>query len=610
MITASSAPASSASQGICMNPAIAGRAIARLFLDRSDREPEKLALRYKKLGIWREVTWGDYRNSVECTALGLLRLGVRPGDRIAVMGPAIPEWLYVDLAAQSIGAVPVGLFLTTPADELERQLARSGARVFVTTSFEFVDRLLEAERLAGTQLVDHIVVASHLSPLGPQTERLIELDELDQWGAEDLAGNAGKWQGLVEERHADEAIRLYFTAGTTGAPKGILLSSRNLTGPWVDLFSELSSPPGPHDRSVAYMPTAHVGETVFSVVLPIVFGTVPHFPEDEDAVGEALIEVSPTLLLAFPRVLELYASNALIDLETGSGLKRRLYRLATRLRRGSSGAGRVGSWISYQLLFRHLLNKFGFQKVRFGLTGGAAVSPDLLRLWDQWGLQLTEFYGLTEAGGLVTVTRPGSSGSVAAPGVDLHLAEDGEVWVRGPGVFMAYLDGEKDPATVDDEGWLHTGDIGMAADGGGVRILGRKQDMFCTAAGAMVHPAELENALKYGPYIRDAMVLDRRQTGLVALLGMDLDNVALWARGQAILFTSASELISEPKVLALVESVVDEANQRLADSGSPHQIVDFRLLPAELEAGDEMTPTRTIRRSRVLEKFSALIEEM
>jgi long-chain acyl-CoA synthetase len=580
-------------------------ALVRLFLDRADAAAGEVALRSKQRGLWREVTWGEYRDDVERVALGLQQLGVAAGHRIAVMGRPTAEWLYADLAVQSLGAMAVGLYLTTSTEELCRQLQRSRARVFLAGSLEQVDRLHEAEEHAGQILVDHVVLLTDRPTAGHEGGRLHGWGEVLARGDERRLADPEAWRTVVERRTGDEPIRLFFTPGTTGPPNGVPLTSRNLIGPWQGLFSTLDKPPGPSDRTVARLPLAHPGETVFSVVLPIVFGSVPHFPEDEDTVEEAMVEVSPTLLFAIPRQLELGAARALIDLETGSGLKRRLYGAARAARRGSGPGARIGGWFAYQLLFRHLLNTFGLRRVRYALTGGAPVSPHLLRLWGQWGLPLVELYGTTECAGLAAVRDPGAPAAVAVAGVDVRLDDGGEILVRGPGVFVGYADGEQ-AHPVDADGWLHTGDIGRHAPGG-IEVVDRQADLFAAGSGELVAPIELEQSLTDGPYLSEAMVFARGD-GLVALLGLDLANVAVWARRRGILFTSPAELIDEPQVHELVRQAIDEANERTGRQGTGHRITDFRLLPAELEAGADLTPLRGLRREQLATRYGGLFD--
>ena len=505
----------------------AGMALVRLFLDRADRHGGELALRYKRLGIWREVTWAQVREHVEHLALGLTQLGVGQGDRVAIMGRPMAEWVYADLAAQSLGAVTVGLYVTTPHDEVARQLRVSGARVFVAETLEYVDGLLDAERtVGGAPLADHIVVISGRGLAGRTDPRVRSIVEVEAAGAALAAGGTATWRAMAEQCSADAPIRLFFTAGTTGDPKAVELSTANLVGPWRAYLSSLPEPPGPKDRSVSFLPLAHVGETAFSTVLPILYGSVPHFPEDEDTVGEALIEVSPTLLFAFPRLLDLYASNALVDLDTGATTKRRLYGLAER----------IGGPLAYHSVHRHLLNKFGFRKVRIALVGGSTVSSEVVELWRRWGLRLSRYYGLTEAGGLSAVAAPGGEDLTPVPGVELRLDSSGEVLVRGAGVFDGYLTDVTDGVQLDADGWLHTGDVGTS-NAGGVQVLDRSAALLRTGDGATVIPSEIENALKFGSYIQDAMFVPLCPVRLGALIWLNLENGALLARGQNVLCT-------------------------------------------------------------------------
>lgn len=591
-------PGSTARAATTVDGGDAGVALVRLFVERADRHGGELALRYKRLGIWHEVTWAQVRERVEHLALGLTQLGVGPGDRVAVMGRPMAEWVYADLATQSLGGVTAGLYVTTTNDQIARQLRISGARVFVAETLEYVDDLLDAERTAGgTPLVDHIIVISNRGLLGRTDPRVRSIVDVEADGAKLAAGPATPWRTMVEQRSADAPIRLFFTAGTTGDPKAVALSTANVVDPWRAYLSSLPKPPGPGDLSVSFLPLAHIGETAFSIVLPILYGSVPHFPEDEETVGEALIEVSPTLLFAFPRLLDLYASNALVDLETGSAVKRHLYGLA----------GRIGGPLAYQMVHRHLLDKFGFRKVRIALVGGSKVSTEVVALWRLWGLRLSRYYGLTEAGGLSAVAAPGGEDLSSVSGVELRIGADDEVLVRGAGVFDGYLADTNDGVRLDAEGWLHTGDIGVAT-AGGIRVLDRSAALLHNDDGTTVIPSEIENALKFGSYVTDAMVVPLGGSRLGALIGLNVENVALWARGEKILFTAASELVDNPRVGELIGVAVDEANRRLAGAGSAHQVIAFRIMPSDTGAG--MTPTGTLRRTRVAAQHAALINDM
>lgn len=603
-----------------------GSSLISLFAERARVDPERVALRHKDYGIWQEVTWSTYRQNVEHLALGLRSLGVAAGDRVAVMGDPIPEWIYADLAAQSIGAIAYGLYVTTPPDGVRFLLEDGGARVFIAEDQEYVDKLLDAEDLAGGRLVDHILVADRQGMFAYRDERICAVADVMARGAQARLEDPGCWERLIEQRTAHEPIRIFYTSGTTGRPKGALVSSSNLIETWGSVLAGLDRPPGPSDRSVSYMPFAHIGETIFSIVVPILFGSVPHLPEDEDGVGEAMVEVSPTLLLAFPRVWETYASQALVDIETGSAIKRTAYSLAMRARRGVLEAAwaarrpslvhRITGAVAYQLVFRHLLNRFGLQQVRFVITGGAPVSPDVIRLWQMWGVRIMELYGMTESGGIATLQddptpRPGVAGR-AIPAAEVRLADDGEILIRGAGVFGGYWNNPDATAeTLDADGWLHTGDLGEFLDDGNLKMIDRKKDVLITALGQVVPASEIEHALKFGPYVRDAMLVGDGRAYLGALLEIDFENVAEWARKEKLVYTSFTNLATNPRVSELLQRAVDGANERLAAAGRP-QVQAFRVLPKELdpELGDEITPTRKVKRRQLADKFKELVEDM
>lgn len=602
------------------------KALIQLFVERAAADPARVALRHKHFGIWQEVSWETYRQHVERLALGLRSLGVGAGDRVAVMGDPIPEWMYADLATQSVGGIAYGLYVTTPPDGVRYLLEDGGARVFVAEDQEYVDKLLDAEELAGKQLVQHILVADRQGMFAYRDERICTVADVMARGDEARRAEPECWDRLVEQRTPHEPIRIFYTSGTTGRPKGALVSSSNLVNTWGSVLAGLARTPGRSDRSVSYMPFAHIGETIFSTVLPILFGSVPHLPEDEDGVGEAMVEVSPTLLLAFPRVWETYASQALVDIETGSALKRAAYALAMRARRGlleAAWAGRRPSplhratgGLAYHLVFRHLLNRFGFQKMRFVITGGAPVSPDVTRLWQMWGVRIMELYGMTECGGIATLQddptpRPGVAGR-AIPAAEVRLADDGEILIRGDGVFHGYWNNPDATAeTLDADGWLHTGDLGEFLEDGSLKMIDRKKDVLITALGQVVPASEIEHALKFGPYIRDAMLVGDGRTYLGALLEIDFENVAEWARKEKLLYTSFTNLATNARVNELLQQAVDAANQRLAAAGRP-RVEAFRVLPKELdpELGDEITPTRKVKRRQLAEKFNDLVEDM
>ena len=351
------------------------------FLARSEATPDAVAFRHKDRGIWKEVTWASYAATVEDYALGLLELGVQEGDRVCMMGRPTPEWLYLDFASQSVGATFFGIYVTTRPADVRYLLEDGRPRVFMAEDQEFVDRLLDAEE--GASLVEHIVVADMNGMFQYRDPRLLSAEALAARGEERRKSDTGRWRDLVAARSADEVSRISYTSGTTGRPKGAMLTSRNLVWAISALYHSLGNDPGSRDRTISYMPPASPAEITYSIAMPALFGTVPHIPEDPEEYTEAFVEVNP-MLLAFPRMWETFASRAQVDVETGRPLKRWAYtralawsrRYYSRIWRGErpSVVQAVLRWVAYQTVFRHLLDKFGLRRLRFVITGGAPVS--------------------------------------------------------------------------------------------------------------------------------------------------------------------------------------------------------------------------------------------
>lgn len=595
------------------------------FRARAKAQSKLVAFRYAELGIWREVTWSEYERAVQETAMGLVELGVSAGDRVAMMGDPTCEWLYFDMAAQSIGAIFYGIYVNTRPEDVRYLVEDAHPRVFMAEDQEYVDKLLQAEQPVG-RLVDHIVVADQRGMFQYTDDRLMPFERLREFGRARVAAQPREWTALAAARTSEEVFRISYTSGTTGRPKGAMLTSKNLVWSTAALYQSIGIAPGPKDRTVSYMPPASPAEVTFSIVLPALFGTVPHIPENMNARGTAFVEVCPTLLLAFPRMWETYSARALVDLETGRRLKRMAYEVALRAAgwyyrpvwegKAPSLLGRLGRLTSYWLVFHHLLNKFGLAQARFVITGGAPVSPDILRLWNTWGVAVQEIYGMTEVGGLATCQMDGRPmpGIAGKPiyGMSIRLGEDGEILLKSPGLFSGYWKNEDATRDVlDVDGWLHTGDIGTVGPDGNLKIVDRRSDLLETAEGRIVAASEIEHMLKRSPYIREAVLTGDQRAYLTTLIEIDVDAVTEWARAHRVLYTSFNSLITSEDVKGLVAGVLEKVNRELVSLGKP-TVADFRILPKELdpEEGDEVTATNKVRRRLLAKKFSSLLDEM
>ena len=567
---------------------------------------DRVALREKRLGIWREVTWRDYYVHVRATACRLRELGVRPGDHIAILSDNRTEWLYADLGAQALGARSVGIYQTNPPGDVAYILRDSGSVVLFCEDQEQVDK---AVAIAGeTPTVRHVIV---FEPRGTRELADARLMSWDDFLARGKALAQQEPGGAFDERLAalDPAApsMVVYTSGTTGPPKGAMISSKNV----LEVSAAFNQQMGftEDDTVLSYLPLCHVAEKILSMFLPLTSGAIVHFGEAIETLQADLREVSPTIFLGVPRIWEKMNATVAVKMQDSSWLKRALYNFFTKPRERSVLMRKLGDL----LVYRPLQERLGLRRVRWALTGAAPISPDLIRWYHRIGVPVVEGYGQTECAGISHINMPGKDrvGTVgtSAPLVEHRLADDGEILLRGPNVFCGYLNQpEATAATVDAEGWLHTGDIGVIDKDGYLTITGRKKDIIITAGGKNLSPEKIENALKTSPYIKEAVSIGDRRKYVAALVQIEYDNVGNWAMRRGLPYTSYQDLAAKPEVIDLVAKAIDTANELLAPV---EQVKAFRLIPKELSQDDgELTATQKVRRREVLATFSQLVEEM
>jgi long-chain acyl-CoA synthetase len=592
--------------------------------DRALRLPEGVALREKRFGIWQEVTWRGYWEQVELAAHGLAALGVEPGDRVAIHSENRPEWLYADVAAAAVRAMTVGLYPTNPPAEVAYLLADSGAKVLVAEDQEQVDKALEvAEQLPG---LERIVYVEPRGVRAYDDPALLSWSELLELGRAHREQHPRLLEELAGQVTADDVVTLIYTSGTTGPPKGAMLTVANIDFAIRTLvdgngFFEAA---GPDDTTLSYLPLCHVAERIATEWVNAAAGTQVHFAESIDTVQENLREVQPTLFFAVPRIWEKVRATVEVRMASASPLKRANYRLwmgqAARIGAelvvnggAHTRSTRLRYALGYPFLFRSLRKRLGLERCRFAGSGAAPIAPELLQWFYGLGVVIHEIYGMTENSAVATANRPGRTkvGTVGEPhpGVELRLDETGEILTRHPGVFAGYWGKpDKTAEVLDDDGWLRTGDVGEWVDGTHLRIVDRLKDILITSGGKNVSPSEIENSLKFSPYIREAVVVGDRRPYLTALIGIELDTVGEWAQRRRIPYTTYRDLSEKPEVLALVQEVVDDTNRRLARSES---IKRFRLIPKELDHEDgELTATQKVKRAAIAGAFGDLIDDM
>jgi long-chain acyl-CoA synthetase len=600
-------------------PSTAGHTLPGLLVQHARLRPGQVALREKRRGIWHERTWLDYRDQVRATARMLAELGVGAGDHVAILSDNRVEWLFADLAAQALGARSVGIYQTNPAADVAYVLRDSGSVVLFCEDQEQVDKAVAIA--ADTPDVRHVVVFDPRGTRHLGDPRLMSWADFLARGRELVAAGPADWFDLrVGGLDPAAPAMVVYTSGTTGPPKGALLSNRNVVD-IAEAFNQVAGF-GPADTVLSYLPLCHVAEKVLSIFLPLTAGAVVHFGEAMETVQADLREVSPTIFLGVPRIWEKMNAATTVKMQDSSWLKRTLYRyftargaaIAARRRRNQATlADRLVWALGALLVFGPLQKRLGMRRCRFPLTGAAPISPDLIAWYHGIGVAIVEGYGQTECAGVSHLNLPEHNriGTVGRtmPGVEHRIADDGEILVRGSNVFCGYLhQAEATAQTIDPERWLHTGDVGVIDGDGYLTITGRKKDIVITAGGKNLSPEKIENALKASPYIKEAVAIGDRRKFVAALIQIEYDNVGAWATRRGLPYTSYTDLATRPEVVSLVSDAVDAANEGLVPV---EQVRAFRLLPRELSQDDgELTATQKVRRRAVTAAFGDLIEGM
>lgn len=604
-------------------PELTTWSIPRWFVARCAATPDRVALRYKDQGIYHDVTWSDYHRLVsECLA-GLEALGLRAGSRVAAMADPCWEFLVADMAALCGGAVCYGIYTTCSVSEVEYQLDNGDAEFFCAENQEFVDKLLNtASRMPR---IRKIIVFDTRALFQYTDERLISFQDVLTLGRERL-GAMPKREAFLDERaaaiRANEIAVLVYTSGTTGSPKGAMHDHTSLmwgfANSYLEAFPELRT--GEH-RAVAHLPMAHLIERTMSICLPLVAEVIPHIGEEvEDLLG-TLYEVQPTFLNVVPRILEKIASQVVIGMQRSSLLKRRIYAWAmaagTRYRQ-ARWAGRKPSAllsilnsVAAAVVFRPLLRKVGLSKIQAVLCAGAPLPLKIQEMWQVWGVNVRNLYGITEGGYVLCQGPPfppPEKGGLPIPPRQVRRADDGELLVRGPGLFRGYWKNEQGTAAILIDGWLHTGDVVETNADNEWRVVDRKKDIMITSGGKNIAPSEIENLLKSSPYISEAALIGDGRKFVSALIEIDFGTVSEWARRNGVVYTGFTSLASHAAVTDLIEGEIATVNEQLA---RVEQVKRFRIIPKELdpEEGDT-TPTRKVKRKHLASMFASLIEEM
>ena len=592
--------------------------VAKLFRHTAASRGARVAMMHKDFGIWQKVTWNEYAARARWTGLALASLGLKPRDVAAILAETIPEWLFTDMGIIGLGAVSVGLYPTSSREQVEYILNDCAARFLFVEDEEQLDKVLERRErlpnLARVIVYDMTGLKRLADPIVMSYEELLALGKAEE------AKAPARWDALVDATRPEDRAILVYTSGTTGPPKGAILSHANLIFA-IDRWGEMA-PTFDSDDTLAFLPLCHMAERMMTAMRPLAYGGVVHFAESPDTVLENLREVSPTVFFAVPRIWEKLHSLVTMTLQDATILQRAMYRRASAVAHAVADRKMAGKPVPLtlralnalaQLLVLHNTKRLlGLSRARLIGSGAAPISQEIMRWYVALGIPIFEIYGQTECSGIATFYKPEefALGTVGKPlsGTEIRLSPEQEIVVRGPHVFQGYLNKPERSAEAVRDGWLHTGDIGAFTPEGRLRITDRKSDIIITSGGKNITPSEIENRLKFSPYVTDAIVIGDRRNFLTALVMIDQENVTKYAQTQRIPFTDYASLTRAPAIKELVWGEVEKVNKLLANV---ERIRKIHLLDILLTAEDEeMTPTLKLRRKFVNEKYKKEIEAM
>ncbi len=601
---------------------------AALVRDWAERLPNGIAMREKDYGIWQEITWSTLWNDVLDAAHGLLALGINVGDRVSIHSEDRPEWVILDLATVAVRGIVVGLYPTNPAPEVEYLLRDSGAEVHLAEDQEQADKVMEVQ-----SSLEHIRKIIHLEPRGfrkwRDDDRFIFWDDFLEVGRQHRSANPGAVEQRMAEATPDDVITLVYTSGTTGPPKGAMLTNSNFAY-CVEKIVNIEGrtggpPPGPDDLLLTYLPLCHVAERIFSTWTMASNGCSLNFAESIETVQVNLREIQPTIFFAVPRIWEKVHASIAIKGKDGTLFKRLWFGVGMKMaayigkaRVANDGnhtfASRLVYAFGYPLVFRALKERIGLRRTRYAASGAAAIAPEVIRDFLGMGVPIHELYGMTENSAIATTNFPGRNkvGTVGEPypGIGLRIDEvTGEIQTKHDGVFKGYWrKPEKTAETFTDDGWLKTGDVGVWVDGTHVKIVDRIKDIIVTSGGKNVSPSEIENSIKTSPFVKEAMVIGDGRKFLAALVGIEFDVVGDWATRRGLPYTTYRDLTEKPEVIELIQGVINETNAKFSRVENVRQ---FRMIPKELDHEDgELTATQKLKRSAMDEMFGDLIRDM
>jgi len=592
--------------------------IPRLFWDSVKSRGERVAMREKDLGIWQEISWSHYGEKAKLTGLALHTLGLEKGNVVSIASEGNPEWLYTDMGTIGAGGISSGVYTTDSAAQVKYLVNDSATKFYFAENEEQLDKILEVRGECPS--LKKIIVYDMEGLNDFHDDQVISYEEFLKIGEKTNQENPNLWESLVNNVSPDDIAILVYTSGTTGPSKGAMINHTNLlysinTG--YDIFDVME-----HEEQLSFLPLCHILERSVSVMIPLKTGAVVNFAESIDTVPENIREVSPTVFIAVPRIWEKFYSSITILMKDATFVGKFFYQFSINV--GSKYKEyfidgkepplslKLSYWICNQLVLKNIKKLLGLNNCRYALSGAAPISPDLINWYLSLGIDMREGWGMTETAGVGTAfySREIKLGHVgrAVNDSEVRIAQDGEILFRGPGVFCGYLNKPEQTKETLIDGWLHTGDVGEIDNYGNLKITDRKKDIIITAGGKNISPSEIENELKFSPFISDAVVIGDKRKFLSCLIMIDEENVMKHAQDNDIPFSNFESLCKSEEIVSLIDDEVNKVNKKFA---SVEQVKKFSLIDIQLTAeDDELTPTMKLKRKFINQKYGDIIESM
>ena len=583
---------------------------AEVFGDR------KIAMREKEFGIWQEFSWKEYHDHVKYFSLGMVSLGLQAGDKVAIIGDNRPEWVWGEVAAQAAGAVPLGLYQDSTLKEVSYIIDHSDASFVLAEDQEQVDKILDMKEQLPK--VRYIIYSDPRGMRGYKQPFLLDFKEIENFGRELEQRDPGLFAKNVAAAKYEDLAFICYTSGTTGFPKGAMLSFRNFLSMATNLM-EVDGKFG-KDEFVSFLPLAWIGEQMMCLSSALLTGFTVNFPEKPETVQENIREIGPTIMFSPPRIWENMTSTVQVKVMDASALKRRMYGWALPVGYAYSDAVfrkeaippllRLKQKLAYALVFRALKDRLGLLRIRSASTGGAALGPDVFKFFNAMGVNLKQIYGQTEISGISCIHREGDinfdSVGKPIPETEIRLSDSGEILSRSPSVFLGYYKNPEETEKTLSGGWLHSGDAGYFTEDGHLIVIDRVKDVMHLNDATRFSPQFIENKLKFSPYIKECVCLGNQRDFIASMICIDYPNVGKWAESRRLSYTTYTDLAAKPEVLELLAKEVEKVNATLPKTT---RVKKFVPLYKELDADDdELTRTRKVRRAFVGERYKHVIE--